>query len=208
MRWRGLLLCMLIGTLPGPAIAHDVGFAEFVLQPLITLPSALVVVGTSLAIGLRSAPFRTIHLVTLLGAGLGVGLAWQFADRSLYVKSSLALALAAIAGGTTALAWRLPDFAATPLLMAAGTAVGAHMSPESFDWADLGTTFLGALTGSSFVLSAVGDTVRYATQPAHRIIVRIAGSWIFAAALMSFVLNLAPAGKHHQPGKEAIRSVL
>ena len=101
-----------------------------------------------------------------------------------------ALALAALAGGLVAFAHPLPVYATFVFVLALGGAIGANLSWEMADWADLTQTLVGAFLGTLVVLHFL-TTVGTPSTDNLQIGVRVIGSWILASAIMARRWTLA-----------------
>ena len=171
------------------ALAHDVGFAEHVLQPLTALHSLLALLAVGLLNGQQRKPLRERDIAAMLGLGLTLGLVTTVFVTRLQDQPSFPLALAALAGGLAALALPLPAPANSLLVLALGAALGANLSSETTDWVDRAQTLVGAFVGSGATLLGLGALANQPAKEWWQIGVRVVGSWIFASAIMVLVLN-------------------
>jgi urease accessory protein len=181
---RARLTCLLIlfalpvqahGTLPGGG-----GFYSGSLHPLVALEHLLVLLAGGLVLG-RDGLRRPLWAL-----GLGVGGGLWFAGPALGLQVVL-LAVTLGLGAVLALQIRLTDWVLGPVLLAVGLAVGrdTDLPPLNLQFAALGvvvSVFL--ITLNAFALGSVLSGSRAA------VVLRVAGAWMLAAALMVLALQL------------------
>jgi urease accessory protein len=161
------------GTLPGGG-----GFYSGALHPLVALEHFLVLLAAGLALG-RDGYRRPLWALAVgLGAGLWLGEAGL---------SVLLLVLTLGLGSVLVLQWRAPEWVHWVALLAIGLAVGLDTDvPQTAPLlAALGvavTVFL--ITLNAFALGHALAGSRAA------LVLRVAGAWMLAAALMVLALSL------------------
>jgi hypothetical protein len=172
----------------GPAIGHQIGLAEQVLQPVTVLHSLLALI----AVGLLCRQEKLVlnrDLALTLGLGLTAGLAAEVYLTLPHGRLIFTLVLAAFAGGLVAFGHLLFSYAIFVFVLALGGAIGANLSWESADWADLIQTLLGAFLGTFVVLHFLTTVGTPSTSNWQQIGVRVIGSWILACAIMALALE-------------------
>ncbi len=163
------------GSLPGGG-----GFYSGALHPLVALEHLLVLLVAGLALG-RDGDRRPLWALAL---GLAAGLSsWQEVSGLSVVLLVLTLGL----GTVLALQWRLPDWVHVVALLVIGLAVGLDTdlpktAPMMAGFGVSVTVFL--LTLNAFALGLALGGSRAA------IVLRVAGAWMLAAALMVLALSL------------------
>ena len=186
---RFILICFFLNLGRVPALAHQIGFGDQVLQPITAFQSLLPL----LAVGLlfRQQPKLAINgaVTFMLGLGLTAGLSSKVFFNPSESHLIFALGIAALAGSLVAIAHPLPEVAQYLFILVLGIAIGANLSFETTDWIDLSQTLLGAFAGALAVLYAMATTANPTTRDWHQIGVRVIGSWICACAIMVLALE-------------------
>ena len=128
MPWRLVLTCFSLIEMQGPAMGHQIGLAEQVLQPVTVLHSLLALIAVGLLC--RQQPKLVLNRAVALALGLGLtaGLAAEVYLTVPHGRLIFALALAALAGGLVAFAHPLPVYATFVFVLALGGAIGANLS--------------------------------------------------------------------------------
>ena len=161
------------GTLPGGG-----GFYSGALHPLVALEHLLLLLAAGLALG-RDGYRRPLWALALgLIAGLWLGPAGA---------SVVLLVLVLGIGAVLALQFRLPEGPHVLTLLAVGLAVGldTDLPRANPAIAALGVCVAAfVITLNAFALGRALDGSRAA------LVLRVAGAWIFAAALMVLALSL------------------
>ncbi len=181
----------------GPAAAHGTlegvgAFYAGLLHPLLVPAHLLLLLGLGLRVAQRGRAAAPAALAGwLFGLGLGLGIVLAGAGPS---EAPLpALALAAALGLLLAAAAPLPVAAGAALAALAGLALGLDSDPGAA--ADPGGRPLqlaGTAVGASTLVLLVGGAL-VERRPAWLALgLRVAGSWIAAAALMVLALGLRP----------------
>lgn len=199
---RLVFTCFSLIAMGEPAMGHQIGLAEQVLQPVTVLHSLLALIAVGLLC--RQEPTRVLNrvLAFTLGLGLAAGLAAKVYLTLPRGQLMFALALAAIAGSLVALARALPAYAIFLFVLALGVAVGANLSSETTDWFDLAQTLAGAFVGALAVLHGLTTFGTSSAANWQQIGARVVGSWIFASAIMVLALNATDlvGGRHFSIG--------
>ena len=181
-------LTTLLMLMAGPAAAHGTlpgggGFYSGALHPLVALEHLLALLATGFLLG-RDRQRRPLWA---LGLGLGVGL-WL--GPVVAATSVVLLALTLGVGAALALQVRLPEWAGAAALLAVGLAVGSDTDlPQSAPaMAALGVcagVFLITLNAFALAAALAGSWAA--------LVLRVAGAWMLAAALMVLALHLRGA---------------
>jgi urease accessory protein len=181
-----VMVAIIAGT---PAAAHDIGLGDQVLAPVTTLPSLLPLLAVSLLCRQHDhiAIDRTLALVLAAGVAAGLGARLTLAPAGSPAAPSLALAT--VAGALVALARPLPRGMVGALLLALGLAIGASLHTESPALLDLAPALGAGFLGAFAPLLMLATTATSAATDWHRIGVRVAGSWIVAAAVIALALG-------------------
>jgi urease accessory protein len=189
MLWRLVLTCFSIIAMRGPAMAHQIGLAEQVLQPVTVLQSLLALIAAGLLCRQQPKLLLNHALALVLGLGLTAGLAAEVYLTQSHGQLIYALALAAVAGGLVALAHPLPAYVIFLFVLGLGVAIGANLSSETTDWSDLIQTLVGAFLGTLVVLHFLTTVGSPSADNWQQIGERVIGSWILAIAVMVLALN-------------------
>jgi len=185
-----LVICFYLISMRGPAIAHELGFGDQVLQPVTMFHSLLPLVATGLLY--RQQPKVPVNRLVafMLGLGLTVGLSCKVYIDPFQSQLIFAPAIAVFAGSLVAFARPLSEGTLSLLIASLGIAIGANLSFETTDWIDLAQTVLGAFIGAITLLYVMATTAVPATGDWHQIGLRVIGSWIFACAIMVLALEV------------------
>lgn len=192
---RCVRLAVLGGALlPGPALAHSAvagadSFTAGLLHPFVVPAHLLAVVGLGLLLAQRDFA-RASGAVYLFIAGLIAGLAAAGAGWSSPAVQPALLAVAALLGLLTALAWPRLAGAAAPLALAAALAVGLDSAPASGPLEARVASLLGTGLAALLLLLNVVALGLWLARPWQRIGQRVLGSWIAASALLVLALGL------------------
>ncbi len=180
-------LALLLIVLAGPAAAHGTlpgggGFYSGALHPFVALDHFVAL----LALGLTLGRHQTRLPLAGLGVGLAVGLAYGIAFAWLQL---VVLILALILGGLLAANLRLLVVGLGAIALALGLAIGADTDTGTANagFAAAAGTFTAAYLICLNAMALAGvlrDTPRL-------IVLRVAGSWILAIAVLVLALRLA-----------------
>ncbi len=182
-----ILFTLLLIVLGGPAAAHGTlpgggGFYSGALHPFVALDHLVALLALGLTLGRHQLRLPLVGL----GVGLAVGLAYgmPFAWLQLVV-----LVLALLLGGLLAANLAPPVAGLVAVALALGLAIGADT--------DTGTANAGvAAAAGTFIAAcliclnamALAGVLRH---PPRLIVLRVAGSWILAIAVLVLALRLA-----------------
>jgi hydrogenase/urease accessory protein HupE len=191
---RAALAALLLVTALGPAAAHapalgGTGIVGGLLHPISVPAHALILVGLGLVAGQQAGGL--LALVVMFALGLIAGLA---AIAFAAGPSSAPFVLAAatmIAGAWTAAAKPLPPVVGWPLMSVAGAALGLDSPPDVVDLTTANLMLIGTGVGAVVVLAVIVATAASLQRDWQRLGVRIAGSWVAAAAMLVLALALA-----------------
>ena len=184
-----ILISFCLNLLCVPAVAHQIGFGDQILQPNTVVHALLPL----LAVGLlcRQQPKVPINRIVafMLGLGLAVGVSFKVYVNPSQTQLIFALVIAGLAGSCVALAYPLPNSGLSLFILALGIAIGTNLSFETTDWIDLSQTGLGAFVGAIAVLYVMATMAVPATRNWHQVGIRVIGSWICACAIMILALG-------------------
>jgi hypothetical protein len=181
----------------GPAAAHGPipGIGNFysgALHPFVAPALLIALLALGLLVGqnadgamARARQALAAYTVALLaGLGLQAVLGEVDTDR-------LLLFCGALAGGTTAAAWRLPAAVRLSLAVVVGLGTGLASAPSGVEGRNYGVMLAGTLFGSVLLPVWVTALVTLPQPPWVKIVVRVLGSWLAAAALLVLSLSFA-----------------
>ena len=137
---RLTLACVSLGFACRPALAHEIGFGEQVLQPFTIFHSLLALLAVGLL--LRQQPNFTFdkRLAIVMGLGLSSGLGIKVLVNPSPIEMIFSAGIAALAGILVAMSRPLPKLFLSTLAPALGIAIGSNLSFESTDFYDLSQT--------------------------------------------------------------------
>lgn len=176
--------------LAGPAGAHGTlpgggGFYAGAAHPFLAWEHLLALLAVGLLVGRWMGVAGRLPLVSL-AASLGLGLLLGALGYGAVSLSAVALALATLGGVGLALAAPLPRV--VPALAAAvGLVVGLDTgvpAPTSTGVVEVYAPYLGVVAGVFLIVLNAAALASVAVRPPFPIALRVAGSWIAAAALM------------------------
>ena len=184
-----------------PADAHSAlpgieGFYAGLLHPVLVPAHLMLLLALGLWLGARHR--RAGVPVWALAAMLAFGLGLSGAGLSSSLTSVGVLAAATVVGGAVALAVAPPGLVTTTLAAISGFLVGIDTdvgaaSPSG--WAGLAPAALGgAFIGAMLIALNAMALASVADRPPFTIAVRVAGSWIAAAAVMVLALHVKGLG--------------
>ena len=182
-----VLSCFDLFAMQGAATAHQIGFAEQMLQPVTASRSLL---GLPLLYRQQTAFSLNRALVLFVSLGLTAGFVAEIHDSKSHWQTLTALSLAALAGGLVVVDQPLNKAVIYFFFLALGGAIGSNLTWESDDWIDLAQTLLGALVGTLVALHFLTTTANPPTSNIAPVAFRILGSWIVAIALMLLALDV------------------
>jgi len=192
MPFRRLLIfsCFGLFAMQGSAAAHQIGFAEQMLQPVTASRSLVALLAVALVCRQQTEFALDRALVVSVGSGLMVGFFAEIHDSKSHLPTLFALSLAALAGGLVVLNQPLNRAATYIVFLGLGGAVGSNLTWESDDWIDMVQTLLGALVGTLVALHFLTTTANPPTSNIAPVAFRILGSWIVAIALLLLTLDV------------------
>lgn len=180
---------------PHGASPNGGGFYAGALHPILALEHLLLLLAMGLLLGRESdglARPPVVALAMALAAGLALGragLAWPTAPLGI-------LAGAVLAGLGVAAGARPGDPAMALLAAVAGLATGLDAGLPPIAAVDVATwaPYAGLFVGTFLIVLNAMALASAASQPSYRIAVRVAGSWITAAAVMMLALHVQRNG--------------
>ena len=189
---RGLPVALLLAV-PATAGAHTVisGVGDYfsgVLHPFTTPAHLLLLLGLGLLVG-RQAPLKLKTPLAVFIPISALALTTTGLVKTVYPPVLISLAL--LAGALVALARRPPPLAIRGLFGVAALALGLDSAADNATGWGIVKTLLGTWTGLIILLA---DTAYYSSRFTRwqwqRVGLRVAGSWITAAALMILAFAL------------------
>jgi hydrogenase/urease accessory protein HupE len=190
---RATVAALVLAATAGSATAHApafgaTGFAGGLLHPISVPAHVLVLAGLGLLAGQQAVGRMALLAMFALGVVSGLA-AIVFAAG----PSSAPLVLSAVAivtGLWTASARPLPAVAGWPLMSVAGAALGLDSPPEVVDLATANRMLIGTAIGAVVALAVIVGIVAVLRRDWLRLGIRIAGSWVAAAAMLVLALAL------------------
>jgi urease accessory protein len=185
---------MLLLAAAGPAVGHAPGFAETglvggLLHPVSVPAHVLALAGLGLLAGQQA--YGRIALLMMFALGLAAGLAAIALAAGPSSANLVLTAVALIAGAWTASARPLPPLAGWPLMSVAGAAIGLDSPPETVVIRDANLMLTGTGLGALVALAVIAVATTTLRRDWQRLGIRIAGSWVAAAAMLVLALALA-----------------
>lgn len=178
-----------------PALAHGTlpnggGFYAGLLHPFLASEHLLLLIGLGLLLGRQPRQPAQVPLAGLALA-LGAGLALTDAGDATTVAAAVILVGAVAAGGALAAAQPVPALVLTGIAAAAGLAIGFDTGvPAPMQGSGLGAVvpYAGVFVGVFLVTLNTMALASVAWRPPYTIALRVAGSWIVAAAVILLAL--------------------
>jgi len=170
-------------------IAGADGLYGGLLHPLFVPAHLLALIGLGLLIGQQNAGRRALALnfVVALAAGLVAIVLAAGPSRA----NDVLIVSAAVAGLLVAAARPLPQVVGWPLAAVTGAAIGLDSPPDVIDLRTATVMLIGTGFGAIIVLVVMAEGTAVLRRDWQRIGVRIAGSWMAAAAILVLALRLA-----------------
>ena len=189
LRLAILLVTMAVSPAGAHAPGFGGGFTGGLVHPVVVPAHLLALTGVGLLAG-QQADGRAAFL-TMFGLGLIAGLlAIAFAAGP--SSANLVLTTAALVAGIwTASARPLPPVLGWPLMSVAGAAIGLDSPPETASLREANHMLIGTGLAAAAIPTAMAITVAHLKRDWQRLALRIAGSWIAAAAILVLALALA-----------------
>lgn len=188
-----LFLAIAFVLLAGPAYAHPppVGIGGFwggLLHPYFVSAHGAAIVALGLLVG-QQGWGRVTPIVFIAALVAGLGLIW-LAVVPRYVNEAL-LVLAVVCGLLVAFARPLPELIGIVFGVLIGVVVGLDSPPEVLSVREANLMLIGTGLGASLFLVLAIEGALQLVKPWQRIGVRVAGSWIAAAAILVLALNVS-----------------
>ena len=172
------------------AFAGAGAFAGGLLHPLLAPAHVVALIGLGLVAGRNPLPAR-LRIIAAFALGLAGGLgaiAWGAGETS---ANDVLLAIATLCGLTAASGLPAPVWLATPLALAAGAAVGLDSPPETISMREAVLMLVGTACGATAALAVMAAAAAALARPWNGIVLRVAGSWIAAIAILVLALRWA-----------------
>ena len=196
--WPILSLCALcLGA--SDALAHSpikgLGtFYSHFLDPLVAPAHALLLVAAALMLGLQGRAAARAGLIALI-AGFAIGLALTAAGLRMGVAEQAILAAAVVIGAAISLDRRMPTLLAVMAATVAGLLIGLDSEIDGASARERWLVLAGLASGIVFFATVIAGMTVLQKQPVVRIGLRVVGSWIVAAAVMTLALSVAQQAK-------------
>lgn len=192
MSLRAAILVLAMAV--SPTAAHAPGFGGYgfvggLMHPVMMPAHLLALLGLGLLAG-QQTKGRTA-LITMFALGLIAGLLAITYAAGPSSANLVLTASAAVAGAWTAAARPLPPVLGWPLMSVAGAAIGLDSPPETASLREANHMLLGTGLAAAVILAALAALVARLNRDWQRLALRIAGSWIAAAAILVLALALA-----------------
>jgi urease accessory protein len=163
-------------------------FAAGLLHPLGTPAHLVALVGLGVASG-RAQLRAAIVAAFALGLVVGLGaIAWGVGETP---ASDVLLSAAAVCGALAAVVPRLAAWLAAPLAPIIGVALGLDSPPEVTSLGTAVLMLLGTACGGAITLAILAVAASLLAGRWHGIVLRIAGSWVAAIAILVLALRWA-----------------
>jgi urease accessory protein len=187
----GALALTAIVSAAAPALAHDLSLGDQMLQPVMAAQSLLPLLAVALVCRQNTHIDIGRTLALILGLGLCLGLALRVYLAPAEAAYVPALLLAALAGALAASARRLPSGLVAVFVLGLGFAVGANVHTETTGWLDILPALAATFFATFTLLLLISETAQHIDHDWHAIGLRIAGSWIAAAAVIALALSVS-----------------
>jgi hydrogenase/urease accessory protein HupE len=185
IRHRPAALALAMTSAAGPVSAHGTlpggdGFYAGLLHPVYAVAHLVALVALGLLLG--RAGMRVPLLALAAGAAAGLGL------PGLLPPTAPLMAATAVAAAALALDLRLPLAAVAALAAATGLAIGTDSE------APTPVAIAGLFTGTALVTLNAMAAAQPLSTPARVMVLRVAGSWLGAVALLLLALAASRTG--------------
>ena len=166
------------------------GFVGGLLHPLLAPAHVVALIGLGLIAG-RNFLVAGAAIIAAFALGLAGGLgaiAWGVGETS---ASDVLLAGATLCGLIAATGFSVSAWFAAPLALVSGAALGLDSPPESILLREAVAMLIGTACGGIAVLAAVAFSASAIARLWQGIVLRVAGSWIAAIAILVLALRWA-----------------
>jgi hypothetical protein len=164
------------------------GFAGGLLHPLSVPAHVLALIGLSLIVGRHFLSAGTAIIVAFalgLAGGLGT-IAWGIGETP---ATDVLLASVALCGLMAASGISVPVPLAAPFGAVSGLALGLDSPPESIFLGEAVAMLIGTACGGVAALGLCALTASAAARLWQGIVLRVAGSWVAATAILVLALR-------------------
>ncbi|MFT4097544.1 MAG: HupE/UreJ family protein [Rhodoblastus sp.] len=169
-------------------------FYSHFLDPMVAPAHALLLVATALMLGLQGRTAARAGLIALI-AGFAIGLALTAAGVPMGVGQPAILAAAVGIGAAVSLDRDMPTLLTVMAAAVAGLLIGLDCEIDGASARERWLVLAGLMSGVVFFATVIAGMTVLQKQPVVRIGLRIAGSWIVAAAVMVLALSVAQQAK-------------
>jgi hypothetical protein len=177
-----------------PVHAHDLSLGDQMLQPVMAAQSLLPLLAVALVCRQNTHIDIGRRLALVLGIGLSLGLAFRVYIAPADGAAAFSLLLAGVAGGLAAWARPVPAGLLVVFICGLGLAIGANVHTETTGWLDILPALAATFFATFALLLLISETAQHIDHDWHAIALRIAGSWIVAAAVIALALSLRGNG--------------
>lgn len=160
------------------------------LHPLSTPAHVVMLLGLGLVAGRIFRPARAAIIVAFalgLAGGLGA-IAWGVGETP---ASDVLLASATLCGLTAASNFAVPAWLASPVALVSGIALGLDSPPQSILLGEAVAMLVGTACGGIAALAVIAFLASAIARLWQGILLRVAGSWIAAIAILVLALRWA-----------------
>jgi urease accessory protein len=166
------------------------GFAGGLLHPLSMPVHVIALIGLGLIAGrIFLAAQAAIIGAFALGLATGLGaIAWGIGETP---ASDVLLAGATLWGLTAASNFAVPAWLASPMALVSGIALGLDSPPQSILLGEAVAMLIGTACGGIAALTVIAVLASAIARLWQGILLRVAGSWIAAIAILALALRWA-----------------
>jgi len=164
------------------------GIVAGLAHPVTTPAHVIALMGLGLVAGRNVLPAGAAIIAAFalgLAAGLGA-IAWGVGETP---ASDVLLAGATLCGLIGALQVKVPLPLAAPLALVSGIALGLDSPPESILLREAVAMLIGTALGGAAALAMIAFAACVIARWRHGIVLRVAGSWIAAIAILVLALR-------------------
>ncbi len=160
------------------------------LHPLVTPGHLIALISLGLVAGPTTLPAITAMVATF-ALGLTIGLGALACGAGETPAGDVLLASAALCGLTAAKGVRAPVALAAPAALASGVALGLDSPPEAIRLGEAVAMLVGTACGGIAALALIALLAFTAAGRWQGIVLRVAGSWIAAIAIVALAVRWA-----------------
>jgi hypothetical protein len=161
------------------------------LHPLTTPVDVIALVGLALIVprNKRNAAFASAIIEVTFAVGLAIGLGALAAGVGEAPAADGLLAGATLCGLLAASGVRASVARALPVALMSGVALGLDSPPQAINLAEAVATLIGTACGAVVALALMASLAIRIGRPWQGVVLRVAGSWIAAIAILALVVR-------------------